>query len=102
MGWGQGGSQTDEHLWVAARLQSRQPGLLTSVVDGLPLVELALVGQGVVVSALDVSEGGHLLGTRRAAADFVSAALPQTIPPSVLWTAGSPKKEGKQKVSVCL
>lgn len=65
-----------------------QAGLFTSVEDGFPLVELAPVGQDVEVTTLHVSEGGHFLRTRRDVADFVSAALSQTILPSVPWTAG--------------
>lgn len=65
-----------------------QAGLFTSVEDGFPLVELALVGQDVEVTTLHVSEGGHFLRTRRDVAGFVSAALSQTILPSVPWTAG--------------
>lgn len=62
--------------------------LLTSVDDCFPLVELALVGQGVEVSTLDVSEGGQVIRARRRVAGLIPPPLSQTILPSVPWAAG--------------
>lgn len=65
--------------------------LLTSVDDCLPPVELALVWQGVEVTALDVSEGGQVIRTRCGVADLVPPSLSKTILPSVLGTVGQSK-----------
>lgn len=62
--------------------------MLTSVDDGFPRVELALVRHGVEVTALDASEGGQLMRTRRGVTDLVPASLSQTILPSVLRAVG--------------
>lgn len=61
----------------------------TFVHDGFPLVELALVGHGVEMATLDISEGGQLLGTWCGVADLVSLSLSQTILPPELRTDGS-------------
>lgn len=55
-----------------------------SVDDSDPLVELALVGHGVEVTTLGVSEGGQLVGTWHCVTDLVPPSLSQTILPSVL------------------
>lgn len=60
--------------------------LLTFVVDCYPLVELALVGHGVEVATLDVSEGGLVLRTWRGVADSVPLSLSQTVFPPVFRT----------------
>lgn len=71
-------------------ISGRKPSseLFTSVEDGLPLVEVALVGQRVEVAALDVSEAGLPLAARCRVARLVPAPLSQTVLPSVLWAAG--------------
>lgn len=61
---------------------------LTSVDDRFPRVEFASVWDGVEVTTLDVSEAGQLPGTPCGVTDLVPPALSQTIPPSVLGTAG--------------
>ena len=58
----------------------------TSVDDCFPLVELALVWQCVVVTALEVSEGGQVMRTRCGAADLEPPPLSQTKVPSILRT----------------
>lgn len=62
--------------------------LLTSVDDCFPRVEFASVWDGIKMTTLDVSEAGQLLRTRCGVTDLVPPALSQTIPPSVLGTAG--------------
>lgn len=58
----------------------------TSVDDGFPLVELALVWHGVEVTTLDVSEAGQVMRTWCGVTDLVAPSLSQTILPSVLRT----------------
>lgn len=60
---------------------------MTSVDDGFPLVESALVRYSVEVAALGVSEGRRAGGTGCRVADPVPPPLPQTVLPPVLWTA---------------
>lgn len=60
--------------------------IVTSVDDGFPLEEPALVGDGVEVAALSVSEGRQASWTSCRVADPVPPPLPQTVLPSVLWT----------------
>lgn len=70
--------------------------MFTFVKDSFPLVELSLVRKDVEVTALHVSEGGHFLQTRRDVADFISAALSQTVCSSVLWTRLLKSKKSKK------
>lgn len=60
---------------------------MTSVDDGFPLVEPALVRHGVEVAALGVSEGRQAGRTGCRAADPVPPPLPQAVLPPVLRTA---------------
>lgn len=52
-----------------------------------PGVKVSLVGQGVEVTALYVSEAGQLTSTRRGVTDPIPPPLSQTVLPSVLRTA---------------
>lgn len=60
---------------------------MTSVADGFPLEEPALVRDGIEVAALGVSEGRQAWRTDCRVADPVPPPLPQTVLPPVLWTA---------------
>lgn len=60
---------------------------VTSVDDGFPLVDPALVRHGVEVAALGVSEGRQAGGARCWAADPVAPPLAQAVLPPVLRTA---------------
>lgn len=59
---------------------------MTSVDDGFPLEEPALVRHGIEVAALGVSEGRQAWGTGCRVADPVPPPLPQTVRPAMLWT----------------
>lgn len=59
---------------------------MTSVDDGFPLEEPALVRDGIEVSALGVPEGRQASRTRCRVADLVPPPLPQTVLPPELWT----------------
>lgn len=60
---------------------------MTSVDDGFPLEEAALVRDGIEVAALGVSEGRQARRAGRRVADPVPPPLPQTVLPPALWTA---------------
>lgn len=60
---------------------------MTSVDDGFPLEEPALVRDGIKVAALSVSEGRQAWRTCCRVADPVPAPLPQTVLPPAHWSA---------------